>query len=82
MVFAEEELELVTGGADGTFLVWRMPNLVLKQRFTRLNASPLVSRAPGMILAIEIQNMLCSISPLPQWRHVSYNKPTRSFCLF
>lgn len=48
MVFAEEELELVTGGADGTFLVWQMPNLVLKQRFTRLNASPLVSLASGM----------------------------------
>ena len=45
MVFAEEELELVTGGADGIFLVWRMPNLVLKQRFTRLKASPLVSLA-------------------------------------
>ena len=45
MVFAEEELELVTGGADGKFLVWQMPSLVLKQRFTRLKASPLVSEA-------------------------------------
>lgn len=47
MVFAEEELELVTGGADGKFLVWQMPSLVLKQRFTRSNASPLVSEARG-----------------------------------
>eukprot|EP00752_Nemacystus_decipiens_P009657 g8628.t1 len=45
MVFAAEELELVTGGADGTFLVWQMPSLVLKQRFTRLNASPLADQA-------------------------------------
>lgn len=44
MVFAEEELELITGGADGTFLVWQMPSLVLKQRFTRLHTSPLVGR--------------------------------------
>lgn len=42
IVFAEEELEVVTGGADGTFLVWQMPSLVLKQRFARSNASPLV----------------------------------------
>eukprot|EP00903_Cladosiphon_okamuranus_P012920 g12063.t1 len=45
MVFAAEELELVTGGADGTFLVWHMPNLVLKQRFTRLHTSPFVDQA-------------------------------------
>lgn len=42
--FAEEELEVVTGGADGTFLVWEVPSLVLKQRFARLNTSPLVRR--------------------------------------
>lgn len=47
MVFAEEELELVTGGVDGTFLVWQMPTLVLKQRFTRVHSSPLVSSAVG-----------------------------------
>lgn len=54
MVFAEEELEVITGGADGTFLVWRMPTLVLKQRFTRLTTSPLVSLTSGFVLSIEI----------------------------
>lgn len=53
MVFAEEELELVTGGADGTFLVWQMPTLSLKQRFTRLSTSPLVS-VNRFVLAIKI----------------------------
>ena len=47
MVFAAEELELITGGADGTFLVWQMPSLELKQRFTRLQTSPLVSWRPA-----------------------------------
>lgn len=54
MVFAEEELEVITGGADGTFLVWQMPTLVLKQRFTRLTTSPLVSLTSGFVLSIEI----------------------------
>lgn len=44
IAFAEEELEVVTGGADGIFLVWKVPSLVLKQRFSRLNTSPLVRR--------------------------------------
>lgn len=39
---AEEELEVLTGGADGTFLVWQIPSLVLKQRFASSNSSPLV----------------------------------------
>lgn len=41
--FVEEAHEMVTGGADATFLVWHLPNLQLKQRFTRSSASPLVS---------------------------------------
>lgn len=43
IAFADDELELITGGADGVFLVWQMPSLVLKQRFTRAKNSPLVS---------------------------------------
>lgn len=43
IAFADGELELITGGADGVFLVWQMPSLVLKQRFTRAKNSPLVS---------------------------------------
>lgn len=53
MVFAEEELELITGGADGTFLVWQMPSLALKQRITRLHTSPLVSLPPELNLVIQ-----------------------------
>ncbi|CAM9375604.1 unnamed protein product, partial [Ectocarpus fasciculatus] len=45
IVFADGELELITGGADGVFLVWQMPSLVLKQRFTRAKNSPLVQQS-------------------------------------
>ncbi|CAM9150457.1 unnamed protein product, partial [Hapterophycus canaliculatus] len=45
IAFAEEELEVLTGGADGTFLVWQMPSLVLKQRFTSSNSSPLADQS-------------------------------------
>lgn len=42
MVFIEGELEVVTGSADATFLVWHVPALTLKQRFTRCSSSPMV----------------------------------------
>eukprot|EP00904_Undaria_pinnatifida_P002793 jgi/Undpi1/12514/HiC_scaffold_6.g02183.m1 len=41
LAFIEEEREVVTGGADSTFLVWHVPTLVLKQRLTRSSSSPL-----------------------------------------
>lgn len=42
MVLIEGELEVVTGSADATFLVWHVPALTLKQRFTRCSSSPMV----------------------------------------
>ncbi|CAM9206262.1 unnamed protein product [Scytosiphon promiscuus] len=45
IAFAEEELEVLTGGADGTFLVWQIPSLVLKQRFASSKNSPLVDQS-------------------------------------
>lgn len=41
--FTDDDLEVITGGADGVFVVWQMPSLVVKQRFTRAQNSPLVS---------------------------------------
>lgn len=44
IAFAEDELEVLTGGADGIFLVWQIPSLVLKERFASSNNSPLVRK--------------------------------------
>ncbi|CAM9971015.1 unnamed protein product [Ectocarpus sp. 6 AP-2014] len=45
IAFTDDDLEVITGGADGVFLVWQMPSLVVKQRFTRAKNSPLVQQS-------------------------------------
>lgn len=40
--FVNHDLEVVTGSADAVFFVWLLPELVMKQRFTRSCESPLV----------------------------------------
>ena len=43
--FVYNELEVVTGSIDSIFFVWRLPSLVIKQRFARSSSSPLVREA-------------------------------------
>ncbi|CAM9705457.1 unnamed protein product, partial [Ectocarpus sp. 4 AP-2014] len=45
IAFTDDDLEVITGGADGVFLVWQIPSLVVKQRFTRAKNSPLVQQS-------------------------------------
>lgn len=54
IVFLEDELEVITGGADATFLVWDLAALTLKQRFTRCSSSPMVS-VSGIAETLEVQ---------------------------
>lgn len=42
MVFVPDGSEVITGSKNAVFMVWRLPGLVLKQRFTRSSCSPMV----------------------------------------